>query len=144
MLVAAITSFEICAIMCIVSRVHALIAASFCLLLYVYSYINNSSSSSSSGVAFTAWLPTFYEAVADMLHDEQRRVTELFGSSTTPTVLCALLLQTFQPITSSYAQLLCDSSKVQWTDAIDSMSTALHFVVAALEQVTPPLTVENR
>jgi hypothetical protein len=117
----------------------------FRLLLYVHHIAHTScSSSSSSGVAFTAWLPTFYEAVADMLHDEQRRVTELFGSSTTPTVLCALLLQTFQPITSSYAQLLCDSSKVQWTDAIDSMSTALHFVVAALEQVTPPLTVENR
>jgi hypothetical protein len=123
--------------LCIVSRVHELIAARLCLSLHEYTYINNSSSSSnSSGVAFTAWLPSFYEAVTDMLHDEQRRVTELFGSSTTLTVLCALLLQTFQPITSSYAQLLCDSSKVQWTDAIDSMSTALHFVVTAFEQVT--------
>jgi conserved oligomeric Golgi complex subunit 7 len=58
--------------------------------------------------ALVPWLPTWFEAVLQMLNEERRQAQAVFGQSsqTVPFVMCQVLESTFAPILSSFASRL--------------------------------------
>ena len=61
------------------------------------------SSPDRNDVAFAEWLPTWFESVLQLLQEERRQASSVFGPAQVPTILALVLQETFRPILPSFA-----------------------------------------
>ncbi|CAM9292102.1 unnamed protein product [Chrysoparadoxa australica] len=85
--------------------------------------------------ASAAWVKDWYGAVGDMLSEEKRRASEVFGTSTASSVLCMLVEATFLPVRTGISARIAGEEGMSWPDAVASYDTALAFCAQALEAI---------
>lgn len=97
-------------------------------------------------MSFITWLPTWYDAVLELLSEERRRAHAVFGAEMAPEVMVKVLNQCFRPISSSFEKrlaALCGadaelmrSGGGQLFDAIcRAYASTLQFLSVAYEQM---------
>ena len=67
-----------------------------------------------AGRVFTEWLPTWFESVLQLLQEERRQATAVFGTShahVVPTVLALVLQETFRPLVPSWTSRLATATQ---------------------------------
>jgi Golgi complex component 7 (COG7). len=101
---------------------------------------------SNPSMNFITWLPTWYDAVLELLSEERRRAHAVFGAELAPEVMVKVLNQCFRPISSSFEKrlaALCGadaelmrSGGGQLFDAIcRAYASTLQFLSVAYEQM---------
>ena len=68
------------------------------------------SSSPSSSPSFADWLPTWFEAVLQLLQEERRQAATVFGATAVPRLMVAVWSQALQPVLTSLANRLSSQS----------------------------------
>lgn len=63
---------------------------------------SNTSSTSNASGGFVAWLPTWYENVLNLLQEERRQSTLVFGPAEAPEIVAKVLREAFRPILPSF------------------------------------------
>mmetsp|Transcript_24164 Transcript_24164/g.66971 ORF Transcript_24164/g.66971 Transcript_24164/m.66971 type:complete len:923 (+) Transcript_24164:140-2908(+) len=59
--------------------------------------------------AFAGWIPTWLESVLQLLQDERRQASSVFGPAQVPVILALVLQETFRPILPSFQSRLAVS-----------------------------------
>jgi hypothetical protein len=59
-----------------------------------------------AGEAFSGWLPTWYENVLDLLTEERRQASTVFGPAQAPEIVVRVLREAFRPILPSFQSRL--------------------------------------
>jgi hypothetical protein len=79
-------------------------------LWFDYQMPLSSSSKQSTSQTFSEWLPTWFEAVLQLLQEERRQAATVFGPAVVPGIMVAVWSQALQPVLSSLANRLSSQS----------------------------------
>jgi len=72
-----------------------------------------------AGEAFLAWLPTWYETVLNLLTEERRQASTVFGPAEAPEIVVKVLREAFRPILPSFQSRL----EIVFSSAISGTTT---------------------
>jgi len=78
-----------------------------------------------SGEAFLEWLPSWYEAVLNLLTEERRQASTVFGTDEAPEIVVKVLQEAFRPILPSFQSRL----EMVFSSAISTTSTRGSFEI---------------
>eukprot|EP00814_Leptocylindrus_danicus_P006422 CAMPEP_0116031828 /NCGR_PEP_ID=MMETSP0321-20121206/17788_1 /TAXON_ID=163516 /ORGANISM="Leptocylindrus danicus var. danicus, Strain B650" /LENGTH=876 /DNA_ID=CAMNT_0003507111 /DNA_START=111 /DNA_END=2741 /DNA_ORIENTATION=- len=82
---------------------------------------------------FVEWLPTWFDSCLNLLAEEKRRSTAVFGAEESPKVTAKVLRECFRPLLSSFtARLMSSANSNSATFSLDIISTTYKATLAFL------------